>query len=58
MYSEVYRGLKHEIRDIKSQNKIHKNDIIKTLHILQPVVNRRSQTLIEKILKIQEILDS
>jgi len=24
MYSEVYRGLKHEIRDIKSQNKIHK----------------------------------
>ncbi|ODM26555.1 hypothetical protein A7W90_10175 [Clostridium sp. Bc-iso-3] len=58
MYSEVYKGLKHGISDIKSNNRVGKDDIIKTLHILQPVVDTRRQTLIEKILKIQEILDS
>lgn len=58
MYSEAYKGLKHEIRDIKSNNRVGKDDIIKTLHILQPVVDTHRQTLIEKILRIQEILDS
>ncbi|HOM01485.1 MAG TPA: hypothetical protein PLH43_01475 [Acetivibrio sp.] len=58
MYSQVYKGLKHEMKDIKSSNRVGKKDIINTLHILQPVVDNRSRTLIEKILKIQEILDS
>lgn len=58
MYSEAYKGLKHEIRDIKSNNRVGKEDIIKTLHILQPVVDTRRQTMIEKLLRIQQILDS
>lgn len=58
VYGEAYRGLKQHVKGIKSNDRIEKNDIIKTLHIIKPVVDERKQTLIEKILKIQEILDS
>ena len=56
--SKAITELKEEVLNIREKNKIYKDDVIKTLHILKPIVDPNRQTIIEKILKIQEILNS
>jgi hypothetical protein len=57
-YRKAIRELKEEVLNIREKNRINKDDVIRTLHIIKPIVDPNRQTILEKILKIQEILDS
>lgn len=58
LYTKAIRELKQEALNIREKNRVYKDDIIKTLHILKPIMDPRRQSIIEKIIKIQQILDS
>lgn len=58
IYGETYRSLKQHVRTLKSNNRIERDDLIKTLKIIKPVVNTKKKQFIEKLVKIHEILNS
>ncbi|NMB33291.1 MAG: hypothetical protein GX992_03490 [Clostridium sp.] len=58
LYSDVIKKLKLKMLDAKKKDKIHRDDIVSTLHILRQIAEPKQQTIIDKILKIRDILDS
>ncbi|NLD45721.1 MAG: hypothetical protein GX660_00785 [Clostridiaceae bacterium] len=58
IYGETYRSLKQHVRTLKSSDRMERDDLIKTLKIIKPVVDTRKKQFIEKLVKIHEILNS
>ena len=56
--NDTYKSLKEHFAAIKTRGGIDKSNLIKTLHIMKPVLNNNTQTLIEKVMKAYEIFNS
>lgn len=56
-YINTYRNLKNHFRSVSNQ-KINTESFVRTLDLVKPVVNNNQQVLIEKILKVYEIIRS
>lgn len=56
-YINTYRDLKHHFRSVSKQ-RVDAESFVKTLGIIKPVVNNNQQVMIEKLLRVYEILKS
>lgn len=57
LYSDSYRNLKQHLNTTRQQG-LNKDQLVKTLSLMKPVVDARHQVIIDKITKIYEILNS
>jgi hypothetical protein len=56
-YIDTYQNLKNHFRAVSNQ-KINTESIVRTLGLIKPVVNNSQQNMIEKLLRIYEIIKS
>jgi hypothetical protein len=57
VYRKSYKGLKRNISTMRDQG-FNRNQFIEILSLMQPVLDTRKQNMINKILKLIELLDS
>lgn len=57
VYNNTYRDLKQHFKVVQEQG-MNSDHLIRTLDIMKPVLSNRSRNLIEKVMKIYEILNS
>lgn len=57
MFGEAYRNIKHHLRVSRNQS-INREMLVQTLGHIRPIVGNRRKALIDKVLKIYEILNS
>lgn len=57
IYNDTYRNLKQHIRST-ANHRMNDEEFIRTLDIVRPVVGNRERILIEKIIKIYQIIKS
>lgn len=54
LYNDTYRGLKNHLMTSRSE-KLNKENFVKALSILKPVLNPPNQLMVERIMKLYEI---
>lgn len=57
-YSSAYRELKQHIRGLNRNREPDRNQILKTVKLLIPILDSRQRVTVDKILKIADILQS
>jgi|LSQX01.1.fsa_nt_gb hypothetical protein len=58
LYGEAYRNMKHHVKTLQSNSRFGGKDLIKTLHIIKPIMDSQRKDFIEKLIKIHEIINS
>lgn len=56
-YSEAYSHIKQHLRTVRNQ-KMNKENFIETLNVVRPILSNRRKALVDKVMKIFEIINS
>lgn len=63
-YCDAYKCIKEHFRDVRKQSRsngslvVEKDNLLKTLRVMKPVLDTRRAEAIEKVMKIYEVLKS
>lgn len=58
VYHNTYKNLKHHIKNMQTSRSADSNEFARTLELVKPVLDKDRRSLIEKMLRIHEILKS